>query len=95
MKFHLKVWRQKDPSVPGNLEDYEADNIPEGASFLEMLDIVNSSLTGKNIEPIQFDSDCREGICGTCSLTINENADPRVLEDLAAYLRALVSRGLL
>ena len=71
MKFHLKVWRQKDPSVPGNLEDYEADNIPEGASFLEMLDIVNSSLTGKNIEPIQFDSDCREGICGTCSLTIN------------------------
>ena len=71
MKFHLKVWRQKDTSSPGTLENYEADNIPAGASFLEMLDIVNSNLTGKNIEPIQFDSDCREGICGSCSLTIN------------------------
>lgn len=71
MKFHLKVWRQKDPHSPGKLEDYVAENIPADASFLEMLDIVNSSLTGKNIEPIQFDSDCREGICGTCSLTIN------------------------
>ena len=71
MKFHLKVWRQKDANAPGTLENYEADNIPAGASFLEMLDIVNSNLTGKNIEPIQFDSDCREGICGSCSLTIN------------------------
>jgi succinate dehydrogenase / fumarate reductase iron-sulfur subunit len=71
MKFHLKVWRQKDLNAPGKLEDYEAENIPAGASFLEMLDIVNSNLTRKNIEPIQFDSDCREGICGTCSLTIN------------------------
>lgn len=71
MKFHLKVWRQKDRSSRGGLETYEADNIPEDASFLEMLDIVNNGLTGKNIEPIQFDSDCREGICGNCSLTIN------------------------
>ena len=71
MKFHLKVWRQKDANAPGTLEDYEADNIPTDASFLEMLDIVNANLTGKNIEPIQFDSDCREGICGSCSLTIN------------------------
>jgi len=71
MKFHLKVWRQKDANAPGTLEDYEADNIPVDASFLEMLDIVNANLTGKNIEPIQFDSDCREGICGSCSLTIN------------------------
>ena len=71
MKFHLKVWRQKDANAPGTLDNYEADNIPAGASFLEMLDIVNSNLTGKNIEPIQFDSDCREGICGSCSLTIN------------------------
>jgi succinate dehydrogenase / fumarate reductase iron-sulfur subunit len=71
MKFHLKVWRQKDANSPGTLESYEADNIPADASFLEMLDIVNGSLTGKNIEPIQFDSDCREGICGSCSLTIN------------------------
>lgn len=71
MKFHLKVWRQKDANAPGTLEDYEADNIPVDASFLEMLDIVNANLTGKNIEPIQFESDCREGICGSCSLTIN------------------------
>ncbi len=71
MKFHLKVWRQKDANAPGTLENYEADNIPDDASFLEMLDIVNANLTGKNIEPIQFDSDCREGICGSCSLTIN------------------------
>ena len=71
MKFHLKVWREKDPNAHGKLEDYEAENIPADASFLEMLDIVNAGLTRKNIEPIQFDSDCREGICGTCSLTIN------------------------
>ena len=71
MNFHLKVCRQKDTNAPGTLEEYEAENIPAGASFLEMLDIVNAGLTRKNIEPIQFDSDCREGICGTCSLTIN------------------------
>ena len=71
MKFHLKVWRQKDSNSEGTLEDYTAENIPADASFLEMLDIVNSSLTGKDVPPIQFDSDCREGICGSCSLTIN------------------------
>jgi succinate dehydrogenase / fumarate reductase iron-sulfur subunit len=71
MKFHLKVWRQKDSNSEGTLEDYTAENIPADASFLEMLDIVNNSLTGKDIPPIQFDSDCREGICGSCSLTIN------------------------
>ena len=71
MKFHLKVWRQKDSNSEGILEDYTAENIPANASFLEMLDIVNNSLTGKDVQPIQFESDCREGICGTCSLTIN------------------------
>jgi len=71
MKFHLKVWRQKDSNSEGTLEDYTAENIPANASFLEMLDIVNNSLTGKDVPPIQFESDCREGICGTCSLTIN------------------------
>ena len=71
MKFHLKVWRQKDSNSEGTLEDYTAENIPADASFLEMLDIVNNSLTGKDIPPIQFESDCREGICGSCSLTIN------------------------
>jgi succinate dehydrogenase / fumarate reductase iron-sulfur subunit len=71
MKFYLEVWRQKSPNGGGKLEHYEANNIPAEASFLEMLDIVNEDLTAKGIEPIQFDSDCREGICGNCSLTIN------------------------
>lgn len=71
MNFHLKVWRQKDKNSPGKLEEYEAKNIPAEASFLEMLDIVNEDLLAKGIEPIQFDHDCREGICGTCCLSIN------------------------
>jgi succinate dehydrogenase / fumarate reductase iron-sulfur subunit len=71
MNFHLKVWRQKNAGTPGRLEDYEAKNIPEDASFLEMLDIVNEDLIENGIEPIVFDHDCREGICGMCSLTIN------------------------
>jgi succinate dehydrogenase / fumarate reductase iron-sulfur subunit len=71
MNVHLKVWRQKDANSPGGLVDIEARNIPEDASFLEMLDIVNDDLVGKGEEPIAFDHDCREGICGTCSLTIN------------------------
>lgn len=71
MNFHLKVWRQNGPDHPGDLFDYEAPNIPASASFLEMLDIVNEGLVTKGEEPIAHDSDCREGICGTCSLTIN------------------------
>lgn len=71
MNLHLKVWRQPNASTPGQLVDYEATQIPEDASFLEMLDIVNEQLLGKGQEPIAFDHDCREGICGTCSLTIN------------------------
>ncbi len=71
MKFNLEVWRQTGPKTEGKIEKYEANNIPAEASFLEMLDIVNEDLTKKGVEPIQFDSDCREGICGNCSLTIN------------------------
>ncbi len=71
MNFTLKVWRQNGINDPGRFEEYPAVNIPEDASFLEMLDIVNDELTLKGIEPIQFDHDCREGICGMCSLTIN------------------------
>jgi succinate dehydrogenase / fumarate reductase iron-sulfur subunit len=71
MNLKLKVWRQRDARSEGRLIDYEANNIPEHASFLEMLDIVNEALLAKNEEPIAFDHDCREGICGTCSLTIN------------------------
>lgn len=71
MNFHLKVWRQDSSNSQGKLVDYEAKNIPAEASFLEMLDIVNEDLTDKGDEPIKFDHDCREGICGMCSLTIN------------------------
>jgi succinate dehydrogenase / fumarate reductase iron-sulfur subunit len=71
MNFRLKVWRQPSPDAPGQLKSYEATNIPADASFLEMLDIVNQGLIQKGEEPIAFDHDCREGICGSCSLTIN------------------------
>lgn len=71
MNLHLKVWRQKSAHAAGKLVDLAARGIPEDASFLEMLDLVNEDLLGKGEEPIAFDHDCREGICGTCSLTIN------------------------
>jgi succinate dehydrogenase / fumarate reductase, iron-sulfur subunit len=71
MNFKLKVWRQKDGTSPGSFKDYDAKDIPSEASFLEMLDIVNETLLGDGEDPIAFDSDCREGICGTCSLVIN------------------------
>jgi len=71
MNLHLKVWRQKNAETKGHLVDYEARNIPEDCSFLEMLDLVNEDLLSRGDEPIAFDHDCREGICGMCSLTIN------------------------
>ena len=71
MNFTLRVWRQKGPQDEGGFEEYPALDIPSEASFLEMLDIVNESLIEKGTDPIQFDHDCREGICGMCSLTIN------------------------
>ena len=71
MNMHLKVWRQKNSETKGHLVDYEARNIPEDCSFLEMLDLVNEDLLSRGDEPIAFDHDCREGICGMCSLTIN------------------------
>ncbi|HYY14542.1 MAG TPA: succinate dehydrogenase/fumarate reductase iron-sulfur subunit [Chthoniobacterales bacterium] len=74
MNFGLRVWRQKDRQSPGKLVDYGAPDIPANASFLEMLDILNERLLLRREEPIAFDSDCREGICGTCSLTINGEA---------------------
>ncbi|HYG75859.1 MAG TPA: succinate dehydrogenase/fumarate reductase iron-sulfur subunit [Planctomycetota bacterium] len=71
MNFTLKVWRQKNASTPGKFVTYEAKNISADASFLEMLDIVNNELDSKGEEAIMFDHDCREGICGMCSLHIN------------------------
>ncbi len=74
MNFKLRVWRQKDRNAKGKLVDYEARDISPDTSFLEMLDILNEHLLGRGEEPIAFDSDCREGICGTCSLNINGEA---------------------
>lgn len=71
MKLTLYVWRQKDAVSRGKMIRYELDQIDSHMSFLEMLDVLNESLIKKNEEPIAFDHDCREGICGTCSLTIN------------------------
>jgi succinate dehydrogenase / fumarate reductase iron-sulfur subunit len=71
MKLTLKVWRQKRPNVAGSFQTIQADNVSEHMSFLEMLDVVNDELVGKGEEPIAFDHDCREGICGTCSVVVN------------------------
>ncbi|MGI8481141.1 MAG: succinate dehydrogenase/fumarate reductase iron-sulfur subunit [Chthoniobacterales bacterium] len=74
MNFLLRVWRQKNHETEGKLVDYEATDISSNTSFLEMLDIVNERLVERGDEPIAFDSDCREGICGTCALTIDGEA---------------------
>jgi succinate dehydrogenase / fumarate reductase iron-sulfur subunit len=71
VKITLKVWRQKHPQEAGRFETYEARDISEHMSFLEMLDVVNERLIKSGDDPIAFDHDCREGICGTCGLMIN------------------------
>jgi succinate dehydrogenase / fumarate reductase iron-sulfur subunit len=71
MNLHLKVWRQKNKDTKGKLVNYEAKDITSDMSFLEMLDVVNEELIKKGEEPIAFDHDCREGICGSCGLYIN------------------------
>ncbi|SNY95102.1 succinate dehydrogenase/fumarate reductase iron-sulfur subunit [Flagellimonas pacifica] len=71
MKLYLKIWRQKDASSKGQMVDYTLDGVEGDMSFLEMLDILNEELISKGEEPVEFDHDCREGICGTCSLQIN------------------------
>lgn len=71
MKYHLKIWRQKNQKAKGKFEEYAIDGISEDTSFLEMLDILNEKLIKEGKEPVAFDHDCREGICGMCSLFIN------------------------
>ena len=67
----LKVWRQKGPKEKGGFETHKLDKISGDTSFLEMLDILNEKLVNEGKEPVAFDNDCREGICGMCSLYIN------------------------
>jgi len=71
MDLSLKIWRQESRNTPGEFKTYEAKNISPDASFLEMLDEVNQHLNDEGIEPIAFDDDCREGICGMCGVMIN------------------------
>lgn len=71
MKITLKVWRQNDRQDKGSLQTYVLDQVSEHMSFLEMMDVLNEDLIAKGEEPIAFDHDCREGICGMCSLVIN------------------------
>lgn len=73
LKLKLKVWRQKNPQAEGHFENYDVDAISSDASFLEMLDVVNNKLIREGKDPIAFDHDCREGICGSCSMVINGN----------------------
>lgn len=86
----LRVWRQAGPTALGQFKDYAAKDLNPNMSFLEMLDVVNDELTGKGEEPIAFAHDCREGICGTCSLMINgkPHGPGRGIATCQTYLRS-------
>ncbi|QTE21535.1 succinate dehydrogenase/fumarate reductase iron-sulfur subunit [Polaribacter cellanae] len=74
MNLTLKIWRQKDASSKGQMVDYKVTEISEHMSFLEMMDVLNEQLVNSDEEPVAFDHDCREGICGMCSMYINGEA---------------------
>lgn len=71
MRVHLKVWRQNGPEDTGRMESYTVDNANDHMSFLELLDTLNETLIAEEKDPVEFDHDCREGICGSCALVIN------------------------
>ncbi len=70
MKIHLKVWRQKGPDAPGKLVDYTVEDVDADMSFLELLDVLNEQLIARGDDPVEFDNDCREGICGSCGVMV-------------------------
>lgn len=89
MNFTLKVWRQKNRSSQGQFENYEVRNINPNQSFLEMLDVVNDELNSRGEMPIAFDHDCREGICGMCSLVIDGSPHgPTNVTTCQVYMRS-------
>ncbi len=90
MKVTLKVWRQKNAQSAGGFKTYQTPELNPNMSFLEMLDVVNEDLTAKGEDPIAFDHDCREGICGTCSLVINgkPHGPRRGVATCQTYLRS-------
>src|SRR6188472_2626600 len=93
MNFKLKVWRQKNASTPGKLVDYTIDNVNADQSFLEMVDVLNDNLVRKGEPAIAFDHDCREGICGMCSLQINGLAHGPKLKEEHAHIGDEKPRG--
>ena len=89
MRLTLNIWRQAAPGVAGKMETYQVEDISEDMSFLEMLDELNENLIAQGIEPIAFDSDCREGICGMCGLMINGQAHgPEVTTTCQLHMRS-------
>ncbi len=90
MKVNLKVWRQKNASSPGGFQTYSSPDLNPNMSFLEMLDVVNEELSNRGEDPIAFDHDCREGICGTCSLVINgkPHGPHRAVATCQTYMRS-------
>ncbi|MEX0646792.1 MAG: succinate dehydrogenase/fumarate reductase iron-sulfur subunit, partial [Balneolaceae bacterium] len=74
MTINLKIWRQKDVQAAGQFQDYELSGVSEHMSFLEMLDVLNEQLIKEGKDPVEFDYDCREGICGSCNMVINGRA---------------------
>ncbi len=89
MKLTLKIWRQADAAAQGAMHTYELDGVSEDMSFLEMLDVLNEQLIEKGEDPVAFDSDCREGICGTCGLMINGDAHgPEVTTTCQLHMRS-------
>lgn len=71
MTIHLRIWRQKGPKQPGGFVSYTVDNVIQDMSFLEMLDVLNEHLIARGEDPVAFESDCREGICGLCGMLVN------------------------
>ena len=89
MKVTLKIWRQPDAASKGAMHTYEVDEVSGDMSFLEMLDVLNEQLNVKGEDPVAFDSDCREGICGTCGLMINGQAHgPEVTTTCQLHMRS-------
>ncbi|WP_028659565.1 succinate dehydrogenase/fumarate reductase iron-sulfur subunit [Nocardioides insulae] len=89
MNLTLKIWRQASSSAPGGIHTYQLGGVSEDMSFLEMLDLLNEELVTKGEEPVAFDSDCREGICGMCSLMINGQAHgPEVTTTCQLHMRS-------
>ena len=89
MKLKLKIWRQESPEAKGGIKTYDLDGVSGDMSFLEMLDVLNEELILKNEEPVAFDHDCREGICGSCDLMINGEAHgPEVTTTCQLHMRS-------